>query len=176
MLCIAIGLIFVPAVSAKGGSATNQGTEVTLIATKEDYIVTAWTADTAGIRDSISTGSLSTANPLSTADPGSTLLSTAYITQGKTGYYNAYVGSGVNVLEVDLNWGDKSDSLTLSIYTPSGSRLGTYSDGSDGSLNGRIHINIDPSKGYVAQGNWKLNVYGSKVSGQEDYTLSVAKH
>ncbi|AKB54121.1 hypothetical protein MSBR2_1289 [Methanosarcina barkeri 227] len=32
----------------------------------------------------------------------------------------------MNYLEVDLNWGGTSDSLTLSVYTLSGSKLGTY--------------------------------------------------
>jgi len=69
-------------------------------------------------------------------------------------YYNSQckIGSGVNYLEVNLKWGDTSDSLTLSVYTPSGSKLGTYHDSSDGSTNGRIRININPSQGYVQQG------------------------
>ncbi len=82
----------------------------------------------------------------------------------------------MNFLEVDLNWGDTSDSLTLTIYTPSGSKLGTYRDSSDGSTNGRIHLNIDPSQGYVQQGTWKFNVYGESVSGTEDYTFNVYQH
>jgi hypothetical protein len=176
VLCIVIGLIIVPAASAKRGSTTHSDTEVISTATEEVYNVAPWTGDTPGIGNSLSTGSLSTANPLSSGGPGSTLLSASYITQGKTAYYNAYVGSGVNWIELDLNWGDKSDSLTLGIYTPSGSKVGTYSDSSDGIINGRIHVNVDPSQGYVAQGNWKLSVYGSRVSGQEDYTLSVARH
>jgi hypothetical protein len=176
VLCIVIGLIIVPAASAKRGSTTNSDTEVISTATEKDYTVVPWTGDTDSTGNSLSTGSLSTANPLNSGGPGSTLLSASYITQGKTAYYNAYVGSGVNWIEVDLNWGDRTDSLTLSIYTPTGSKVGTYSDSYDGSLNGRIHVNIDPSKGYVAQGNWKLYIYGSRVSGQEDYTLSVARH
>ncbi len=171
-----IGLMVVPTASAGGGHTTNSDKEVTLAATEKDYIVAPWTAVPPGTGDSPDTGSLSTANPLSTEKSSFTLLSAAYMTQGKTAYYNAYVGSGVSMLEVDLNWGDTRDSLTLSIYTPSGSRIGTYSDKSDGSLNGRIHITIDPNSGYVAQGNWKFNPYGSRVSGQEDYTLSVAQH
>lgn len=82
----------------------------------------------------------------------------------------------MNYLEVDLNWRDTSDSLTLSAYTSSGSKLGTYRDNSDGSVNGRIHINIDPSQGYVQQGTWKFKVYGESISGTEDYTFSVAMH
>ncbi|MDI9395252.1 MAG: hypothetical protein QM426_07475 [Euryarchaeota archaeon] len=90
--------------------------------------------------------------------------------------YNVNVGSGVNYLEVDLNWEDTSDSLTLSVYTPSGNKIGTYRDSSDGSTNGRIHLIIDPSQGYVQQGTWKFKVYGESVSGTEDYTFSFAMH
>jgi len=86
------------------------------------------------------------------------------------------VGSGVNYLEVDLNWRDTSDSLTLSAYTPSGSKLGTYRDNSDGSVNGRTHINIDHSHGYVQQGTWKFKIYGESISGTEDYTFNVYQH
>ncbi|HII00406.1 TPA: hypothetical protein HA351_01715, partial [Methanosarcinaceae archaeon] len=83
---------------------------------------------------------------------------------------------GVNYLEVDLNWGDTSDSLTLSISTPSGSNLGTYHDNSDGTVNGRIHLSIDPAQGYVEQGTWKFKVYGESVSGTEEYTFNVYQH
>ena len=87
------------------------------------------------------------------------------------------VGSGVNYLEVDLNWGDTGDSLTLKIYNPSGTQVGgTYRDSSDGSVNGRIHLNITPSSGYVQQGSWKFKVYGESVSGSESYTFNVYQH
>ena len=83
------------------------------------------------------------------------------------------VDSGVNYLEVGLNWGDPSDSLTLSIFTPSGSNLGTYHDSFG---NGMIHININPSQGFVEEGTWKFKVYGESVSGVEDYTFNVYQH
>ncbi|AKB36899.1 hypothetical protein MSSAC_2309 [Methanosarcina siciliae C2J] len=86
------------------------------------------------------------------------------------------VGSGINNLEVDLNWGDTSDSLTLSISAPSGNNLGTFHDNDDGSANARIRLNIDPSQGYVEQGTWQFKVYGESVSGTEDYTFNVAFH
>jgi len=53
-------------------------------------------------------------------------LLTQFISQGQTITNNVNVGSGMNYLEVDLNWGGTSDSLTLSVYTPSESKLGTY--------------------------------------------------
>lgn len=103
--------------------------------------------------------------------------STQYISQGQTKTHYVSVGSGVNYLEVDLNWGDTGNSLTLKIYTPSGTQIGgTYRDSSDGSVNGRIHLNIDPSQGYVQQGTWKFKVYGESVSGTESYTFNVYQH
>nr|WP_255680649.1 hypothetical protein [Methanosarcina sp. DH2] len=75
-----------------------------------------------------------------------------------------------------MNWGDTSDSLTLSIYTPSGSKIGTYRDNSDGSINGRIRLNIYPSQGYMEQGVWKFKIYGESVSGTEDYSFNVYQH
>jgi hypothetical protein len=149
----------IPAVSAEKGDSENANTKVILDSTGEDYIVSSWVEN-----------SVNTENFVSSPRP------TQSITQGQTINHNVNVGSGVNSLEVDLNWGDTSDSLTLSVYTPSGSKLGTYRDNSDGSVNGRIHINIDPSQGYVQQGTWKFKVYGESVSGTEDYTFNVAMH
>lgn len=98
------------------------------------------------------------------------------ITQGQTKTYYTDVGTGVNWLEVDLNWGDKTDSLSLTIYKPSGSSIGTYYDSSDGIIDGRIHIDIVPSQGYVESGRWRFEVYGVSVVGTEDYTFNVYQH
>ncbi|WP_410507189.1 hypothetical protein RSJ42_10180 [Methanosarcina hadiensis] len=111
-----------------------------------------------------------------TGDPGFSTKSTQSITQGQTITHNVNAGTGVNSIEVDLYWGDTSDSLTLSVYTPSGSKVGTYRDNFDGSVNGRIHLNIDPSQGYVQQGTWKFKVYGESVSGSQSYTFTAALH
>jgi len=51
------------------------------------------------------------------------------IIEGQTKTYYSNVGSGVNYLEVDLDWGDTTDSLSMIIYKPGGSNLGTYYDG-----------------------------------------------
>lgn len=98
------------------------------------------------------------------------------LTQGQTKTYYTNVGSSVNWLEVDLNWGDKTDSLSLTIYTPGSSRIGTYYDSSDGIIDGRIHIDIVPGQGYVEAGQWKYEAYGVSVVGTEDYNFNVAQH
>jgi len=94
------------------------------------------------------------------------------IMQGQTKTYYSNVGSGVNYLEVDLDWGDPTDSLSLTIYTPGGINLGTYYDCGGG----RIHLNIVPGQGYVEPGRWKFKVYGVEVDGVEDYTFNVYQH
>ncbi len=98
------------------------------------------------------------------------------IREGQTKTYYSNVGSDVNYLEVDLNWGDPTDSLSLIIYTPGGSNLGTYYDGDDGPVDGRIHLDIGPGQGYVEPGQWKFKVYGVEVDGVEDYTFNVYQH
>ncbi|MDW7727684.1 MAG: hypothetical protein SCH70_11355, partial [Candidatus Methanoperedens sp.] len=90
--------------------------------------------------------------------------------------YYTDVGSGVNWLEVDLNWGNKANSLSLTIYKPGGSSIGTYYDSSDGVIDGRIHIDIVPGQGYVEAGQWKYEAYGVSVVGTEDYNFNVAQH
>lgn len=149
----------IPAVSAEKEYSENLKDKVILDSTGEDYVVSFWIKDSFDIENSVSS-----------------LRSTQSITQGQTITHNVNVGSGVNYLEVDLNWGDTSDSLTLSVYTPSGSKLGTYRDNSDESVNGRIRLDIDPSQGYVQQGTWKFKVYGESVSGTQSYTFGVALH
>ncbi|MHC1754963.1 MAG: hypothetical protein AB9861_05940 [Methanosarcina sp.] len=159
ILCVVAVLLFVPSASAEEEYVVNSVTEDTLAVAGKDYIVSPWIESSSDTEDSVFS-----------------LRSTQYIVQGQTITHNINVGSGVNSLEVDLNWGDTSDSLTLSVYIPSGSKLGTYSDNSDGSVNGRIHFSIDPSQGYVEQGTWKFKVYGESVSGTESYTFNVALH
>ena len=159
ILCVIIGLMTIPAVSAEKGDSENANTKVILDSTGENYIVSPWIE-----------------NPFDTENPLFSILLTQSISQGQTITNNVNVGSGVNYLEVDLNWGDTSDSLTLSVYTPSGSKLGTYRDNSDGSVNGRIRLNINPSQGYVQQGTWKFKVYGESVSGTQSYTFNVYQH
>ena len=154
------GMLFVPAASAEEEHTLNSADQDNLVSTnnKVDYII------------SPSEDSSDTENPVS-------ILSTQSITQGQTINHYVSVGSGVNYLEVNLNWGDTSDSLTLKIYNPSGTQIGgTYRDSSDGSVNGRIHLNIDPSQGYVQQGSWKFKVYGESVSGTQSYTFNVYQH
>jgi hypothetical protein len=159
VLYIIIGLMAATVVSAEEEHTINSGSEVTSASTGKDYIVNPWTENSSDRDSSISS-----------------LRSTQYISQGQTINHYVGVGSRVNWLEVDLNWGDTSDSLALTVYSPSGTNLGTYHDNSDGSVNGRIHLNIYPSQEYIQQGTWRFKVYGESVSGTEDYTFNLYQH
>jgi hypothetical protein len=92
------------------------------------------------------------------------------IIQGETNLHEKSVGSGLTLLVVDLNWGDSTDSLRLKIYTPGGSVLGPYYDNADGTINGRIRLNIQNPNG-IETGTWRYEVYGYRVTGTEDYTI-----
>lgn len=141
-------------------NSVNSDKEVNSTSTKKEYIVEPWTDNTLStcVNNLIPTKSIQS------------------IVKGQTIVHSVKVDSGAKSLEVDLNWGDKYDALRLSSYTPSASNLGTYRDNSDGNVNGRIHISISPSNGYMQQGTWKFKIYGEIVSGKEDYTFNVYKH
>ena len=98
ILCIVACLLAIPAVSAEEEYVINSVTEETLAFAEKDYIVSPWTENSPDSENSIFS-----------------LWSTQYISQGQTIIHNVNVGLGVNYIEADLNWGDISESLTLSI-------------------------------------------------------------
>jgi hypothetical protein len=161
VLCIGMILMLVPAVSAGQGQAVYSGKDV-----KNPTDAVTYSIVPAG-ESSPSTG-----------DPRVPLLTTGTLKQGVS--YASYlnIGSGIHWLETDLNWGVTSNSLSITIYNPSNNNLGTYSDSSDGKLDGRIHMSIYPSSGYLAQGRWTFTVKGVKVSGTtgQKYTLNFYTH
>jgi hypothetical protein len=92
------------------------------------------------------------------------------ITQGQTNWHSKDVTGFYTTLHVDLNWGNPSNSLRLTVYTPDGYTLGPYYDNVDGSIDGRISIYIDNPNG-IAQGTWYYEVYGYSVTGTQSYTI-----
>ncbi len=98
-------------------------------------------------------------------------MSAGTISQGQTAYYSKYVSSGTTTLVPDLNWGDASDSLTLTISAPDAT-LGPYNDASDGMVNGRIYLSISKPSGLTA-GTWNFRVYGERVTGSQGYSFVV---
>jgi hypothetical protein len=110
--------------------------------------------------------------PLHTDDKGSVAIDSVYATirQGKTNWHSKSVTSHITTLNVDLNWGNPSNSLRLKIYSPEGYTFGPYYDSFDGYNNGRINLYISNPNG-IAQGTWYYEVYGYQVTGTEDYYI-----
>lgn len=96
-------------------------------------------------------------------------MSYGIITQGETDLYTKSVSSGTTSLIADLNWGDTTDSLSLTIIAPDAT-LGPYYDVADGIVDGRIYLKISRSSG-LTPGTWTFRVYGDEVTGYEDYNF-----
>jgi hypothetical protein len=92
------------------------------------------------------------------------------ITQGLTNWHNKYVGSSITTLNVDLNWGNPSNSLRLKVYSPDGYTFGPFYDSYDGYNDGRVNLNIINSGG-IAKGTWYYEVYGDRVTGTQSYYI-----
>ncbi|SDF22660.1 hypothetical protein SAMN04488589_0043 [Methanolobus vulcani] len=99
------------------------------------------------------------------------ILSVGYtITQGQTNWHGYPLYTSTNSMTIDLNWGDRSDSLKLYVYDPNDNLVGVYYDSADGRINGRTLVTIYNSNG-LQQGTWSLAVYGYSVAGTEDYSI-----
>lgn len=98
------------------------------------------------------------------------------ITQSETNRHQMSVGNQVDYLEIYHNWQSTSDSLSLTIYTPSWQKIGTFHDLDDDTLDGKIHIDIVPNGNYVEQGTWTFDVYGESVSSRRSYTFNLISH
>jgi hypothetical protein len=88
------------------------------------------------------------------------------IKQGQSKYHKKQVPSGVTCLDIKLEWGNKNNSLSLTVTPPNGGSGGTYSG------NGSITLRRDKD----VQGTWGFKVYGVSVSGTEKYTFKAALH
>lgn len=92
------------------------------------------------------------------------------ITQGETNWHYKVVSEYITTLNVDLNWGYSANSLQLTIYSPDNHVFGPYYDRDDGTIDGRINLDIYNPNG-IAQGTWSYKVYGYYVSGVQSYTI-----
>jgi hypothetical protein len=92
------------------------------------------------------------------------------ITQGVTKWQTKLVSSYITSMNVDLNWGNPSNSLQLRIYSPTGAIYGPFYDNYDGVNDGRINLNVINSAG-VPQGTWSYEIYGYRVNGVQTYTI-----
>jgi len=104
--------------------------------------------------------------------PEMSRLISSSISKGQTQWYSTYVPSGKTSFYPDLNWGNPSNSLELTISAP-GATFGPYYDSSDGRMDGRIYLRIYRSGG-LATGTWLSEVYGYRVSGSQSYSYSAS--
>lgn len=92
------------------------------------------------------------------------------ISQGETHSYTRYISAGTTSFISDLNWGDTTDSLSLTIVAPDAT-LGPYYDAADGLTDGRIYLRISKTTG-LTSGTWWNRVFGYRVAGTEDYSFN----
>lgn len=100
------------------------------------------------------------------------ILATA-IRQGQTHTYSTTINNpDRHYFRVDLHWTPTSDSLRLTITSPTGEVFGPWTDSSDGSLDGRIQKIIQKPAG-LATGAWTSKVYGQTVAGTANYLYGI---
>jgi uncharacterized protein YfaP (DUF2135 family) len=95
---------------------------------------------------------------------------TSTISQGMTNWHTKVISATITSLNVDLNWGNPSNSLQLTIFSPDGHTFGPYYDSFDGVNDGRINLNVINSAG-IAKGTWYYAVYGDRVTGTQAYSI-----
>ena len=103
--------------------------------------------------------------------PSLTPLVSSTITQGQVVAYSRGVSSGTTSMNMDLNWGNPANSLSLTIVAPDAT-LGPYYDSADGITNGRIALSVSSPAGLTA-GTWKFYVSGYSVTGTQAYSFVV---
>jgi hypothetical protein len=92
------------------------------------------------------------------------------ITQGMTNWHYKTLSSYITSMNVNLYWGNPSNSLRLKIYSPDGNTFGPYYDNMDGIIDGHINLNVISSTG-LPRGTWRYEVYGEKVTGTQTYSI-----
>jgi hypothetical protein len=99
-----------------------------------------------------------------TAKPMTTLYGS--ISQNQVQWTQVTIGGYTTSFSDDLYWGNPSNSLSLTVYTPDGYILGPYY-----SSTGNIGITISKSNG-VADGTYYFEIYGYHVIGSQSYTFT----
>lgn len=102
-------------------------------------------------------------------------LSSFTLTQGQTRWHTTYVPSGRTSFFSDLNWGNPSNTLSLTIYIPDSSSLGPYYDSADGYVDGRINLRVSRSAG-LPSGTWSAKAYGASITGTQSYSYSSSTY
>ncbi|MEN6343316.1 MAG: hypothetical protein ABFC89_12255 [Methanospirillum sp.] len=86
-------------------------------------------------------------------------------------FYRDQVATGRDRVVVDLDWGDSTLDPTLTVYPPDGA-LGTYHDGDDGRMDGRIYLDIAGS-GRLTPGEWYYRVTGDGSRDLGPYSFTI---
>jgi hypothetical protein len=93
------------------------------------------------------------------------------IKEGEAKAFHRRMPENLSRFTYDLLWGNKEDSLKLTIFAPDGI-MGPYYDDSDGQVNGRIFLQISRPEGIKA-GDWYAVVEGEQVDGTRPFMLLV---
>lgn len=101
------------------------------------------------------------------------ILATA-IRQGQTHTYSTTISNyNRHYFKAVLRWTPTSDSLRLTITSPTGQVYGPYYDATvDGSNNGNITTTIQSPAG-LATGTWTSRVYGQSVASTANYLYGI---
>ncbi|WP_325377597.1 hypothetical protein [Methanocella sp.] len=93
------------------------------------------------------------------------------IKQGQTQWAQKTVVGNPTTIYTDVYWGNPTNSISLTVYTPDGYVLGPVYDNIEGIINGDIPLAITRSGG-VASGTYYYQIYGYRISGSQYYTFS----
>jgi len=97
--------------------------------------------------------------------------SSGVLTQGRIDSYSTYVPAGKTRFIADLSWGNTANSLSLTIDAPD-SQLGPYYDSADGTLDGRISLQVRKTGG-LSSGTWWSDICGHTVNGAQSYSYAA---
>jgi hypothetical protein len=160
VLFIGIVILLIPAVSASKGNVY-QNNEAKTVANEISYDIFPAEGSPSGTDDSY-------IYPQSTGS----------VKRGTCAYSYINLGTGVKSLEVNLEWLVLGNSLSLNIKSPSGKDIGTYFDCYDKKIDGKIHLFVYPTTGYMEQGLWMFTIKGESVSGttSQSYRITFYTH
>lgn len=129
-----------------------------------DNIAYTFTGEIALLNDTIITADIAAANVAGAYDNE--------IRAGQTNWHQVTVSGKPASLSFELKSSDETTDLRVVVYTPDGNILGPYTDDSDGSIDGRINMEIENPAG-VADGDWSFKVTDTGATGKEEYYLKT---
>jgi hypothetical protein len=94
------------------------------------------------------------------------------IMAGQTNWHQVTVSGSPASLSFEVKSNNSNSDLRVVVYTPDGNVLGPYYDDSDGTVDGRINMEIDNPAG-VANGQWSFKVTDTGVTGKDEYYIKT---